>query len=252
VSPSIEVLTTPGCPHAEDAIRKVGEIAARLAPESEVRVTTVRDADEAVALAVPGSPTVRLNGRDLEDPEVGPPAFACRRYEGGAGVPPTWLIEAGMLRALAPKHVLFLCVANSARSQMAEGVARSLAAAGVRVSSAGSEPSQVRAQAIEALAEIGIDAASHRSKRFDEFHDVGVDCVITLCAEENCPVWLGDAWRVHWALPDPAAAKGSDEDVLDSFRGVRDELVKRLGIVLGTEPGEVRSETGHRRKTHGS
>lgn len=252
MSPSIEVLTTPGCPHAEDAIRNVREIAARLAPESEVRVTTVRDADEAVALAVPGSPTVRLNGRDLEDPEVGPPAFACRRYEGGAGVPPTWLIEAGMLRALAPKHVLFLCVANSARSQMAEGVARSLAAAGVRVSSAGSEPSQVRAQAIEALAEIGIDAASHRSKRFDEFHDVGVDCVITLCAEENCPVWLGDAWRVHWALPDPAAAKGSDEDVLDSFRGVRDELVKRLGIVLGTEPGEVRSETGHRRKTHGS
>ena len=147
-----------------------------------------------------------------------------------------------MLRALAPRHVLFLCVANSARSQMAEGVARSLAAAGVRVSSAGSEPSQVRPQAIEALAEIGIDAASHRSKSFDEFDDIGVDCVITLCAEENCPVWLGDAWRVHWALPDPAAVTGSDEDVLDSFRGVRDELVKRLGIAFGPAPGEGRSK----------
>jgi arsenate reductase len=252
VSTSIEVLTTPGCPHAEDAIRNVREIAARLAPESEVRVTMVRNSDEAAVLAFPGSPTIRLNGRDLEDPDVGPPAFACRRYEGGSGVPPTWLIEAGMLRALAPKHVLFLCVANSARSQMAEGVAQSLAPPGVRVSSAGSEPSQVRPQAIQALAEIGIDAASHRSKSYDEFHDVGVDCVITLCAEEDCPVWLGDALRVHWALPDPAAATGSDEEILDSFRSVRDALGKRLGIVFGQAPGEVRGETRLRRKTHGS
>ncbi len=200
-------------------------------------MTTVRDRTEAAALAFPGSPTIRLDGRDIEDPDIGPPAFACRRYEGGAGVPPTWLIEAGLLRALAPKHVLFLCVANSARSQMAEGIGRSVAPTGVRVSSAGSEPSRVRPQAIEVLAEIGIDATSHRSKSFDEFHEAGVDCVITLCAEEHCPVWLGDAWRAHWALPDPAAATGSEEDVLDSFRSVRDELVKRLTIVLGSAKG---------------
>ena len=136
---------------------------------------------------------------------------------------------------LAPKHVLFLCVANSARSQLAEGVGRSLAGAGVRVSSAGSEPSRVRPQAVEALAEIGIDAGAHRSKRLDEFHGAGVDCVITLCAEENCPVWLGYAWRAHWALPDPAAATGSDEEVLNSFRQVRDELATRLAIVLGSD-----------------
>ncbi|NNK49893.1 MAG: arsenate reductase ArsC, partial [Gemmatimonadetes bacterium] len=95
---------------------------------------------------------------------------------------------------------------------MAEGIGRSIAPPGVRVSSAGSEPSRVRPQAIAALAEIGIDATTHRSQSFDDFQDAGVDCVITLCAEENCPVWLGDAWRVHWALPDPAAATGSDEE----------------------------------------
>ena len=154
--------------------------------------------------------------------------------EDRAGVPPTWMIEAGFLRALRPTHVLFLCVANSARSQIAEGIARRLAPDGVRVSSAGSEPSRVRSQAVEVLAEIGIDATGHRSKSFDEFADEDVDCVVTLCAEENCPVWLGEAWRVHWPLPDPATATGSDEEVLASFRDVRDEIHRRLALLFGS------------------
>jgi arsenate reductase len=234
----IEVQVTPDCPHAGGAIECVRLAAARLAPESEVRVTQVRDAGEADVLGFPGSPTIRVDGLDLEGLDVGPSAFACRRYEEGSGVPPTWLVEAGLLRALAPRHVLFLCVANSARSQMAEGVGRSLAGPAVRVSSAGSEPSRVRPQAVKVLSEIGIDATGHRSKSFDDFHDAGVDCVITLCAEENCPVWLGDAVRVHWALPDPAAATGSYEEVLDAFRAVRDELVKRLAVVFGDGTAE--------------
>ncbi len=154
--------------------------------------------------------------------------------EDGAGEPPTWVIEAGFLRALRPSHVLFLCVANSARSQMAAGIARRLAPDGVRVSSAGSEPSRVRSQAVEVLAEVGIDASEHRSKSVDEFADEDVDCVVTLCAEENCPVWLGEAWRVHWPLPDPAATTGSDEEVLASFRRVRDEILRRLEVWFGS------------------
>ncbi|UCC85517.1 MAG: arsenate reductase ArsC [Gemmatimonadota bacterium] len=127
--------------------------------------------------------------------------------------------------------MLFLCVANSARSQMAEGIARSLAPDSVRISSAGSEPSRVNPYAIKALEEIGIDASGQRSKGVDEIRRTEgppVDAVITLCAEEVCPVWLGDAHRVHWPLPDPAAATGSDEEILASFRGVRDELSRRL------------------------
>jgi len=154
--------------------------------------------------------------------------------EDGAGEPPTWVIEAEFLRALRPSHVLFLCVANSARSQMAEEIARRLAPDGVRVSSAGSEPSRVRPQAVEVLAEVGIDASEHRSKSLDEFADEDVDCVVTLCAEENCPVWLGEAWRVHWPLPDPAATTGSDEEVLASFRRVRDEILRRLEVWFGS------------------
>jgi len=142
-----------------------------------------------------------------------------------------WRSDAEALRAAAPQHLLFLCVANSARSQMAEGIARSLAGPGVRISSAGSVPTQVRPEAIEVLREIGIDATGQRSKSVDEV-DADVDAVVTLCAEEVCPVWLGSALRVHWGLPDPASATGSSAERLAAFRSVRDELVRRLGVVF--------------------
>lgn len=114
---------------------------------------------------------------------------------------------------------------------MAEGIARSLAPAGVRISSAGSEPTSVRPKAVEALAEIGIDISAQRSKRVDEV-ERPVDAVITLCAEKVCPVWLGDALRVHWRMSDPAAVEGSEAQRLDAFRTVRDELVRRLRVLF--------------------
>jgi arsenate reductase len=144
-----------------------------------------------------------------------------------------WEVEADQLRKLAPKHVLFLCVANSARSQMAEGIARWLAPAGVTVSSAGSQPSRVNPFAIRALDEIGIDIHSHHSKSVDSISPEGIDAVITLCAEEVCPVFLGRVHRVHWGLPDPAGAGHTDEEQLQAFRNVRDELRRRLEVVFG-------------------
>ena len=143
-----------------------------------------------------------------------------------------WLREAVTLGASSPQHVLFLCVANSARSQMAEGIARSLAGPDVRVSSAGSHPTVLRPEAVRVLREIDIDIAHQRSKGVDEV-DRPVDAVITLCAEEVCPVWLEPSARVHWGLPDPAAVMGSRELRLDAFRAVRDELMTRLRVVFG-------------------
>lgn len=144
-----------------------------------------------------------------------------------------WEAEAEELRRLAPRHVLFLCVANSARSQMAEGIARSLAPAGVAISSAGSRPSRVNPLAIRALDELGIDIRSHVSKSVDTIPPGGVDAVITLCAEEVCPVFLGKARRVHWGLPDPAGAGDTEGEQLQAFRDVRDELRRRLAVVFG-------------------
>ncbi len=148
--------------------------------------------------------------------------------------PASWQAEAEELRKLAPRHVLFLCVANSARSQMAEGIARSLAPAGVTVSSAGSQPSRVNPLATRALDEIGIDIRSHSSKSVDSISPAGVDAVITLCAEEVCPVFLGKAHRVHWSLSDPAGAGRTEEEQLQAFRNVRDELRRRLTVVFGS------------------
>jgi arsenate reductase len=141
-------------------------------------------------------------------------------------------MEAAVLRALQPKHVLFLCVANSARSQMAEGLARAVAPDGVKVSSAGSEPTTIRPQAVAVLREVGIDAGRQHSKGMRDVEGE-VDAVITLCAEEVCPAWLGKAWRVHWGLPDPAAVEGAEEEKMAAFRAVRDELRLRMEKLFG-------------------
>jgi arsenate reductase len=132
------------------------------------------------------------------------------------------------------KGILFLCVANSARSQMAEGVARSMAPEGTLVWSAGSHPTSVRPEAIAALKEIGIDISGHRSKSVQEIDPSLVDTVITLCAEEECPLFLGEANRQHWGLPDPAAVQGSAEQRLEAFRTIRDELRNRLSVLFGS------------------
>jgi arsenate reductase len=105
----------------------------------------------------------------------------------------SWEADAASLRAVKPKHSLFLCVANSARSQMAEGIARALAPSGVKVSSAGSAPSQVNPLAIKVLAEIGIDISTQYSKSVADIPPADVDLVVTLCSEEECPLFLGKA-----------------------------------------------------------
>jgi arsenate reductase len=204
------------------------EVCASLTPDAHVETVEVTTQQEARAQEFAGSPTFRVNGKDIEPVCGTNGVLACRVYTGGLGVPLRWKLEAAVLRALAPKHVLFLCVANSARSQMAEGIARSLAPKGVTVSSAGSVPTQVRPQAVEALREIGIEISSHRSKSVQDIDASSVQAVITLCAEEVCPVFLGRAWRVHWGLSDPASVQGSPGETLQAFRNVRDHLRERL------------------------
>lgn len=126
--------------------------------------------------------------------------------------------------------LLFLCVANSARSQMAEGLARHRFQDRVRVFSAGSTPSHVNPYAIEVMAELGIDLASHRSKSVDTIDPESISTVITLCAEEVCPVFLGRAKRLHWPIPDPASSDPhlSRAEMLARFRTARDTLKRMI------------------------
>lgn len=126
------------------------------------------------------------------------------------------------------RGLLFLCVANSSRSQMAEGLARARFGDRALVASAGSSPATVSPFAIAALDEVGIDISGHHSKSVDTIDPETVDLVVTLCAEEVCPAFLGTARRLHWPLPDPAAGAGSAVERLAGYRAVRDEIARRL------------------------
>ena len=124
------------------------------------------------------------------------------------------------------KRVLILCTGNSARSQMGEGLLRNDAGDRFEVSSAGTHPSHVRHEAIAVMQEIGIDISNQRSKSVGEFDGEEFDYVLTVCdqAREACPIYPGHGRRLHQSFPDPAAIKGSEEERLNAFRKVRDEI----------------------------
>lgn len=127
--------------------------------------------------------------------------------------------------------ILFLCVANSARSQLAEGLAKQILGGEHEIQSAGSAPAkQVNPMALQVLAEIGIDISKHFPKTWEMLPASFInqlDYVITLCAEEVCPTLPVKASKLHWGLPDPAAIS-NEEDRLYAFRNTRDEIKKRL------------------------
>jgi arsenate reductase len=178
----------------------------------------------------------KLDGLDLAYDPLRQPAMSCRLNDD-QGAPPKWLIEANILKEQRPKGLLFLCIANSARSQIGEGIARQIAPVDVKVQSAGSKPTSVRSEAIAVLSEMGIDARKHSSKSVTDIDPATVDTVITLCSEEECPLFLGKAYRLHWGLPDPVAVDGDQETRLHAFRQVRDELIKRLSVVFSGNAG---------------
>src|SRR6266705_844063 len=127
--------------------------------------------------------------------------------------------------------ILFLCVANPARSQMAEGLARAMAPEGYRFLSAGSEPGELNPLAVEALREEGIDISRHRAKGLTAIPLEDVAVIVTLCAEEVCPVVPANVRRLHWPLADPTG--------LAAFRAARDRLRVLLPQLWAGSPQRV-------------
>ena len=133
------------------------------------------------------------------------------------------------------KGILFLCVANSARSQMAEGLARKFFGDRFHVQSAGSKPARVNPYAIEVMGELGVDLGAQHSKSVETINPATVGTVITLCAEEVCPLFLGQARRLHWPIQDPASEDVllSREQLLARFRTARDQIQAKLESLAG-------------------
>ncbi len=127
--------------------------------------------------------------------------------------------------------ILFLCTGNSCRSQMAEGLARKMFENRAVIKSAGSKPSQVNPFAIQVMQEVGIDISGHHSKSVDDLDPsfiAKLDYVVTLCAEEVCPILISGAKKLHWPFPDPAKNRADREEELNSFRATRDAIAKTL------------------------
>jgi arsenate reductase len=122
--------------------------------------------------------------------------------------------------------VLFICVHNAARSQMAEGLVNALYGDRFEAVSGGTVATRVHPAAIKAMAEIGIDISSHHSKSIDVFEGRRFDDVVMVCDDKqaDCPFFLGGKEYIHRAFDDPAACSGTDEEVLACFRRVRDEI----------------------------
>jgi arsenate reductase len=150
---------------------------------------------------------------------------------------------------MRPKTVLFLCTANSARSQMAEALVNHDMGDRFEALSAGTAPTTPRPEAIKVLAELGIDHSRARSKSLDEFADRDFDFVITLCdgANETCPLFFGGVERAHLGFEDPAAVSGSEEEILAAFRRVRDDIRQTVEkYLLGADKTASGSGAGDR------
>jgi arsenate reductase (thioredoxin) len=125
-------------------------------------------------------------------------------------------------------RILILCTGNSCRSQMADGIVNHFLGEQYIAFSAGSKPSIVHPVAIEVMKEIGIDLSNNRSKHVDEYQNESFDLIVTVCdnAKETCPIYLGDVKKEHWSFEDPADAAGTDEEIKNEFRRIRDQIKK--------------------------
>lgn len=133
------------------------------------------------------------------------------------------------------KRVLFICTANAARSQMAEGLLRAKFGDRFEVFSAGTRQSKVSTRAIVVMQEIGIDISHHRSKTLAEFEGVSFDLAVTLCdnAHTACPIVPGAAKTIHHGFSDPHLTPGPEEKVLDGYREVRDKIAAWIDAIFG-------------------
>ncbi len=132
------------------------------------------------------------------------------------------------------KKVLFLCIHNSARSQMAEGLMKKKYGDRIEVASAGTKPSSVHPMAVKCLKEIGIDISSNRSKSVEEFIDENIDLVVTVCdnAKESCPFFPGAKEYIHRGFQDPSEFEGPKEEHQDMFRRTRDDISEWMDTEL--------------------
>ena len=231
----IRFLTFDGCPSGPEALCVFRVVLAEEGLTAAVEQIDVPDVVAARRERFLGSPSIQIDGLDIEVSRRGElPCHGCRLYSGAGGptgVPPKELIRAALHRANGTKvKILFLCTGNSCRSQMAEGWARHLKGDLLEAYSAGIETHGLNPNAVKVMAEAGVDISRQKSKTTEAVRDVPFDYVVTVCghANETCPAWLGSKAKVvHAGFDDPprlAKDAKTEEEALRHYQRVRDEI----------------------------
>lgn len=230
----IRLLVFEECPNSAATLDVLKEVLETEGVDDPVKVIEVPNLESARREGSLGSPTIQIDGLDIETRRRGElPTHGCRIYQtesGSGGVPSKEMIRQAIHRAQAPKQkILFLCTGNSCRSQMAEGWTRALKGDVIEAYSAGIETHGLNSNAVKVMSEAGVDISKHHSKNVKELMDVPFDYVVTVCghANETCPMFPGKAKVVHVGFDDPPAlAKqaGTEEEALDCYRRVCDEI----------------------------
>ena len=231
---TVRFLSFERCPGIEPTVARLRNVMAAEGIECPMERVDVPDEAAALRERFFGSPSVQINGLDIElARRADQPCHGCRLYDHGEKrhcFPPHAMIRAAFHRAHARKvKVLFLCTGNSCRSQMAEGWARALRGDLLDVYSAGIETHGLNPHAAKVMAEANVDIAGHRSERVDDLMAVDFDYVVTVCghAHERCPLFPGQAKVIHVGFDDPpslAQDTATEEEALNHYRRVRDEI----------------------------
>ena len=240
----IRLLTFDGCPSGPEAHRVLQEVLDEEGLSVAIERVEIVDIETARLERFLGSPSIQIDGLDIEESRRAEHAcHGCRLYREesvATGVPPKELLRSALRRASGPKaRVLFLCTGNSCRSQMAEGWARAIKGDVIEAYSAGIETHGLNPNAVKVMAEVGVDISRQTSKTTDAVRDVPFDYVVTVCghANETCPAWLGSKAKVvHVGFDDPpvlAKSAKTEEETLNHYRRVRDEIAAFVRMLPG-------------------
>ena len=226
----LELLYTPGCPNLPKARVLLRETLQSLGLDLSPREIEVSDPGQAQAEAFPGSPTIRIDGLDIEPESAPTVGSGFRIYETGTGAPDGQLLKFKIAQAAGQRTVLFICTGNAVRSQMAEALVNHFLKGRWAAFSAGFLPVGINPLVVKVLKEIRIDAARQPTKHLDLFNGLTFDRVITLCsdADRMCTFYPAYGNRVHLPYTDPLTLSTFGFGWKGLFRKLREDMKNQL------------------------
>lgn len=229
------MLYTRGCPSFRKARKFVHDTVKSLGLKTALKKIEIRDEHDAQQFSFPGSPTIRVNGEDVEPDTARAPRLACRVYSNGDSIPDREVLKCRLARAAGVKTVLFVCTGNAVRSQVAEAVVNRFMAGAWAAFSAGIMPLEVNPDVVAVMKEIGIDISGQRAKHIDVFRNCRFDLMITLCsdAETVCLNYPIADRKDCIVFHDPVSSYGFRFGSKSLFRGLRDDIRKTITARLG-------------------